>query len=123
MSKHIGVVYSSERNPRSPSVNVDASRGGVEVSSVTLNSGDVALYERFVSLQPADARTLAALLMRAADEAERIRGAAGDEMTSSKRGYPHVKLEGAEALRPGTHEVSFVSYDETTNTAVYRFKR
>jgi hypothetical protein len=64
MSKHIGRVHSSERNPESPGVVVDISEVGVEVMT------EDAPHMLKVWLQPVDARTLAALLMHAASEVE-----------------------------------------------------
>lgn len=72
MSKHIGKVLTSERNEMSPQANVDASVGGVEVS-VSRNPPELSADAEVVSFQPDDARTFAALLVRAADNVERMR--------------------------------------------------
>lgn len=72
MSKqHIGTVYSAERNARSPQANVDASRAGVELAvfDPTIRKDEPA---QVVAFRPADGRTLAALIVRACDESERM---------------------------------------------------
>lgn len=71
MSKHIGKVLTSERNEQSPQANIDASVGGVEVA--VFDPKDDGQYAQLVSYQPDDARTFAALLVRAADAVERMR--------------------------------------------------
>jgi hypothetical protein len=78
MSKHIGRVNSSERNPGSPGVVVDISAAGVEVTSenprsASIQADSVGTRCDTVTLQPTDARTLAAMLVHAAEEVERRR--------------------------------------------------
>ncbi len=73
MSKHIGTVYSAERNAQSPQANVDASVGGVELALLDPRLRAEPMPP--ATFGPCDARTLAALLVRGADEVERMRRA------------------------------------------------
>lgn len=94
MSKHIGTVYSAERNDKSPQANVDASVAGVEVAAFDPNRSPRASDAQVVTFQPADARTFAALVVCAADEVERMRVRAMPEH------YLAARLQSAEeALR------------------------
>jgi hypothetical protein len=68
VSHHVGRVHSSNNNPRSPGVIVETSSGGVEVIADWDKSSPGA-----ITLQPADARVLAALLHAAADAVDRSR--------------------------------------------------
>ena len=62
MSVRIGDVKPENPNPHRAAIHVHASRGGVEL-----------LSDPRVTLEPVEARNYAALLIRAADEAERMR--------------------------------------------------
>ncbi len=62
MSVHIGEVDQDPLIPGSAAVHVSSSRSGVEI-----------LTEKTLTLQPTYARNYAALLVRAADEVERMR--------------------------------------------------
>lgn len=72
MSKHIGGVFAYERNAGGPQANVDASVAGVEVALFD-PSVEPHRDATKVAFQPDDARTYAALVVRAADEVERMR--------------------------------------------------
>ncbi len=67
MSHHVGRVHSSNGNAESPGVVVETSTGGVEITA------ESAAWILSITFDPQDARVLAALLVVAADNVERIR--------------------------------------------------
>jgi len=75
MSVRIGEVKPEHPNPNSAAVHVQASRAGVELHS-----------DPTMTLDPIEARNYAALLVRAADEVERMR----------VRGTDHVMHDGTD---------------------------
>ena len=110
MSKHIGTVYSLERNEKSPQASVDASRAGGELAAFDPSDARADRYVKVVTFQPADARTIGALMQRGAEEVEIMRGEKATHLGSAAGFAIFVQSTGVRIEPEGPRE----KYDPDT---------